>query len=76
MLEQAGFRAYPKGALENAERQLKQMGRERAGQIFRWLLEADLALKGTHSSPVLARWVLEQLILRLARTAPTQPGRR
>jgi len=76
VLEQAGFRAYPKGALENAERQLKQMGRDRAGQLFRWLLEADLALKGTHSSPSLARSVLEQLILRLARTTPPQPAGR
>jgi DNA polymerase III subunit delta len=72
VLEQAGFRPFPKGALENAERQLKQLGRDRAGQLFRWLLEADLAIKGTHSSPPLARLVLEQLILRLARTSRTE----
>jgi DNA polymerase III subunit delta len=65
-LEQAGFRPWPKQALENAERQLKQMGRDRAGRIYQWLLEADLALKGSHSTSHRARLVLEQLILRLA----------
>ncbi|MCH5377630.1 MAG: DNA polymerase III subunit delta [Planctomycetes bacterium] len=68
-LEQAGFRPYPKQVLPNAERQLKQLGRGRAGQLYRWLLEADLALKGTHSVPHRARSVLEQLILRLAKDA-------
>jgi len=75
-LEQAGFRPYPKNALENAERQLKQLGRERAGQLYRWLLEADLALKGTHSAPDRARSILEQLILRLAKDAAPQPAGR
>ena len=74
VLEQAGFRAYPKGALESAERQLKQLRRDRAGQLYRWLLDADLALKGSHSTPALARWVLEQLILRLARTPAPPPA--
>jgi len=73
VLEGAGFRDWPKkGALQCAERQLMQMGRERAGQIYRWLLEADLALKGSHSTPDRARFILEQLILRLAK----QAGRR
>lgn len=67
VLAQAGFRDWPRGAMQRAERQLKQMGRERAGQIHRWLLEADLALKRSHSSPERARWVLERLVLRLAK---------
>jgi DNA polymerase III subunit delta len=76
VLEQAGFRAFPKGAMENAERQLKQLRRDRAGQLYRWLLEADLALKGTHSSPALGRWVLEHLILRLAqKTSAPSPAK-
>ncbi|MFV2067739.1 MAG: DNA polymerase III subunit delta [Pirellulales bacterium] len=67
-LEQAGFPKWPK-ALEKAERQLKQIGRQRAGSIYRWLLDADLAMKGTHSAPHRARFVLEQLLLRLAKQA-------
>jgi DNA polymerase-3 subunit delta len=67
VLEGAGFRDWPKGTLQRAEQQLLQMGRDRAGQLYRWLLEADLALKGSHSSPDRSRFVLEQLILRLAK---------
>ncbi|NLF68542.1 MAG: DNA polymerase III subunit delta [Candidatus Anammoximicrobium sp.] len=73
VLQSAGFRDWPeKGGLEKAERRLVQMGRDRAGQLYRWLLEADLALKGSHSSPERSRFILEQLILRLAK----QLGRR
>ena len=66
-LQQGGFRPWPADALTNAERQLKQLGRDRAGQILKWLLEADLAMKGSHSAPDRARWVLERLFLRLAK---------
>ncbi len=66
-LEQAGFRKWPREAMENAERQLIQLGRVRAGQMYRWLLEADLALKGSHSQPDRARFVLERLLLRMAK---------
>ncbi len=66
-LEQAGFRAWPQNALANAERQIKQLGRDRAGKMLQWLLEADLAMKGSHSAPDRARFVLEQLFLRMAR---------
>lgn len=72
VLEGAGFRDWPKGTLQRAEGQLLQMGRDRAGQLYRWLLEADLALKGSHSTPDRSRFILEQLILRLAK----QSGRR
>jgi DNA polymerase-3 subunit delta len=72
VLEHAGFRDWPKGTLRRAEEQLMQMGRDRAGQLYRWLLEADLALKGSHSAPDRSRFMLEQLILRLAK----QAGRR
>jgi DNA polymerase-3 subunit delta len=74
-LLQAGFRNWPANALAEAEQQLKQIGRDRAGQILKWLLDADLALKGSHSSPPQARFVLEQLFLRLAkRTAKARPS--
>lgn len=66
-LEQAGFRKWPRDALQKAEKQLKQISRPRATQLYRWLLETDLSLKGSHSSPQRARFALETLILRLAR---------
>jgi DNA polymerase-3 subunit delta len=65
-LQQAGFRAWPQQALADAERQMMQLGRDRAGKMLQWLLEADLALKGSHSAPDRARFVLEQLFLRMA----------
>lgn len=68
-LIQAGIPHWNKKGLERAESQLKQLGRARAGRIYRWLLETDLALKGTHSNPHRARFVLEQLFLRMAKGA-------
>ncbi len=47
-LESAGFKAF---TLSKAESQLRQIGRVRAGRLYRWLLDADLALKGSSSSP-------------------------
>jgi DNA polymerase-3 subunit delta len=63
-LENAGFKPF---AISKAEGQLRQLGRARAGQLYAWLLEADLALKGASSAPSRARLVLEQLIARMAR---------
>ena len=47
-LEQAGVKPF---VLGKAEEQLRKLGRARAMQLYRWLLEADLALKGASSSP-------------------------
>jgi len=66
-LKEAGFRDWPKGSMQNAERQLKQLGRPRAIKLHRWLLDTDLALKGTHSSPSRARYALEQLFCKMAK---------
>jgi DNA polymerase-3 subunit delta len=66
-LRLAGFRPWPEGAMERAEKQLRQISRQRGGQLYRWLLETDLSLKGTHGSPARARWAVEHLFLRLAR---------
>lgn len=66
-LEQAGIRRWPANALKDAERQLKQLGRERAGKFHQWLLETDLALKGSHSAPDRARMALELLLVRMAK---------
>ena len=63
-LEQAGVRAF---VLQKAERQLRLLGRHRGAQIYRWLLQADLDLKGESAMP--PRLILERLIVRLA--APT-----
>lgn len=66
-IKNSGFRHWESGVLERTETQLKQLGRERAGRLHRWLLDLDLSLKGSHSSDQRARWAVEQLILRMAR---------
>lgn len=66
-LSGAGFRDWPLGELAKAEKRLIALGRHRGSQLYRWLLELDLALKGTHSSEDRGRWALEQLLLRMAK---------
>lgn len=65
-LSQAGVRDWPQGKLDRTEKQLRQLGRERGRRLFQWVLDADLALKGSHSTKERSRWVLEQIILRLS----------
>ncbi len=60
-LEQAGIRSF---VLSKAEGQLRRLGRERGGQLYRWLLQADSDLKGASAAP--PRLILERLIVRLA----------
>jgi DNA polymerase-3 subunit delta len=60
-LEQAGIRTF---VLEKAQRQLRHLGRQRGGQLYGWLLQADLDLKGASAIP--PRLILERLIVRLA----------
>ncbi len=60
-LEQAGVKPF---VLQKAERQLRRLGRQRGCQLYEWLLEADLDLKGQSAMP--ARLILERLVLRLA----------
>lgn len=62
-LSQAGVLPFK---LNDAERQLRQIGRARAQQLTRWLLAADLALKSHNSADDAARLELERLIVRLA----------
>ena len=52
-----------------AKTQLKGLGRERARQLLPWLLDVDLRLKGTHSADGRDRFLLEQLVVRLAKAA-------
>ncbi len=68
-LEQAGVRRFPPDALARAQRQLTQIGRVRAAEIYRWLLELDLQMKGSHSHPDRARQALELLLLKLSKPA-------
>jgi DNA polymerase-3 subunit delta len=68
-LTEAGCKPF---LLGKAEGQLRRLGRARAKQLYHWLLEADLALKGSSSSPARARWVLEQLIVRLSVAPSTE----
>lgn len=60
-LEQAGIRSF---VLQKAERQLRHLGRQCAAQLYRWLIQADLDLKGASAMP--PRLILERLIVRLA----------
>jgi DNA polymerase-3 subunit delta len=62
-LERAGVQRY---FLADTERRLKRLGRDRAAALYRWLLEADIAMKGVSSRADRARIVLEQLITRIA----------
>jgi DNA polymerase-3 subunit delta len=68
-LEQAGMKPF---LLGKAEGQLRQLGRDRASQLYHWLLEADLALKGSSSSPLRSRLVLEELIVRISASISTR----
>jgi DNA polymerase III subunit delta len=61
VLEQAGVRSF---VVQKAEQQLRRLGRQRGAQLYRWLLQADLDLKGESSLP--PRLVLERLIIRLS----------
>jgi DNA polymerase-3 subunit delta len=71
-LEQVGVKNW-QGAMEKAEANLRQLGARRAARLDRWLLEADLALKGSSSSGDRARLVLEQLFVRMSRQLSPAP---
>lgn len=68
-LEQSGVLPFKLAA---AETQLRQIGRPRARQLYRWLLAADLALKGHNSTKDRARRELETLVVRLSRQAQVE----
>ena len=55
--------------IQRSKVQLKGIGRERAKQLLPWLLDADLRLKGTHSAEGRDRFLLEQLVIKLAKGA-------
>ncbi len=57
--------------IQQAKSQLRGIGRARGRQLLAWLLDADLRLKGTHSADGRDRFLLESLVMRLAK--PTHP---
>jgi DNA polymerase-3 subunit delta len=65
-LQEAGVKHFK---LAEAESQLRQLGRQRIGRLLRQLLDADLALKGSHSQRDAARRVVERLIVQLSKAA-------
>ncbi len=72
-LETTGAKVWPE-FLRKAEQQLAQLSPLRAGKLYEWLLEADLALKGSRSSGERARRVLEELFARMARRTADKSG--
>ncbi len=65
-LSSAGI--YRPADISRAKAQLKGLGRERAKHLLAWLLDADLRLKGTHSQDGRDRFLLEQFVIKLAKT--------
>lgn len=49
-----------------AEKRLRRMGLRRASKLLTWLLELDLKIKGSHSTPARAIFALEELCLKMA----------
>jgi DNA polymerase-3 subunit delta len=62
-LDRAGV---PPFAHRGCEQQLRKLGRGGADQLYDWLLEADLGLKGSSQLP--PRILLERLVVQLARS--------
>jgi DNA polymerase-3 subunit delta len=59
-------------AKQSTELRLKHLGRRRLNQIYAWLVEADLGLKGSSQLP--PRTLLERLVVRLARQRMKDEG--
>jgi len=70
-LQRAGMRPF---LLEKSERRLRRLGRQRGNELYRWLLAADLDLKG--ASPLPPRAIIEQLIIHLAAPGEALQGSR
>jgi DNA polymerase-3 subunit delta len=66
-LEEVGI---PPFARASCERQLRHLGRRRTDQLYAWLLETDLGLKGGSQLP--PRILLERLLVRLSSGTPVK----
>jgi len=60
-LERAGVKPF---LIKKLEGQLRRLGRHRGSQLYDWLLQADMDLKG--ASPAPPQIILERLIVRVA----------
>ena len=65
-LKSAGFFAW-NNELKLSEGRLRQLGSHRTGQMMDWLLDADLALKRSHSQADRGRLVLETLFVKMTK---------
>ena len=70
-LAAAGVRPY---GLGEAKTQLQGLTRARARRILPWLLDADLRLKGTHSTAGPDRLLLERLVFKMSAAAKPKVG--
>jgi DNA polymerase-3 subunit delta len=61
-LERVGMQPW---ARRGAEEQLRHLGQRRVSQLYDWLLQTDLGLKGSSALP--PRILLERLVVQLAR---------
>ena len=68
-LGKAGFRQWG-GEMDVAGESVRQLGRVRVKQFYQWLLDTDLALKGSHSDMKRARMALETLFFKMAPLEP------
>ena len=62
-LEAVGVPPFGRGA---AEKQMRRLGRRRLGQLYDWLLQIDMGLKGF--SPLPPRTLFERLVVELSRS--------
>ncbi|MGV3606796.1 MAG: DNA polymerase III subunit delta [Planctomycetaceae bacterium] len=74
-LLKGGVRQYPADELAKGETRLKALGRVRATELYKDLIEIDVALKGSHSDENRARWLLENLFLKISRPLAAKPAR-
>ncbi len=56
------------------EQQLRHLGRARMDRLYDWMIETDLAMKG--SSPLAPELILERLVVKLARVEKPTAARR
>ncbi len=63
-LDRVGVPSFP-AARRSAEQQMRHLGRRRLDQLYDWLLQVDLGLKGSSQLP--PRTLLERLVVQLSR---------
>jgi DNA polymerase-3 subunit delta len=68
----AGFRPWG-GEIEKAQNRIQKLGRRRLRLMSDWILDADLALKRSHSQEQRGRLVLERLLVQLSDELSSNP---